>query len=75
MPVYLPGVGGIGGGVATDQGSVATAEVIEKQLASPQRGAAQMMPDSEEDDESESMSSWELHRKAERVGVCNMAFS
>ncbi|KAK3709867.1 hypothetical protein RRG08_050344 [Elysia crispata] len=65
-PVYLPGVGGIGGGVATDQGSVATAEVIEKQLASPQRAAAQMVPDSEEDDESESMSSWELHRKAER---------
>ncbi|RUS71110.1 hypothetical protein EGW08_021126 [Elysia chlorotica] len=70
--VYLPGVGGIGGGVATAQGSGGTAPVLEEKMSSPRGAAAAVVvaetaPDSDEDDdESESMSSWELHRKAER---------
>ena len=78
-PVYFPGVGGIGGGVLSgpDQASSLTAQYQgEMESASPKKtvvaapAADAMLADTDDDeDDSESMSSWELHRKAERVSA------
>ena len=79
VPVYFPGVGGIGGGVLSgpDQASSLTAQYQgEMESASSKKtvvaapAADAMLADTDDDeDDSESMSSWELHRKAERVST------